>query len=71
MSLRNQNTKYYSPQQLAELLQTRVQTLATWRSTGRYDLPYIRVGRKVLYSVKDVEAWLDSRTHSHTGEGAA
>lgn len=69
MSLRNQNTKYYSPQQLAELLQTTVQTLATWRSTGRYNLPFIKVGRKVLYRIEDVEAWLDSRLQHHTGEG--
>lgn len=63
-------TRYYSPEQLAKLLQTTVQTLAAWRSTGRYNLPFIKVGRKVLYRGKDVEKWLDSRVQLHTGECA-
>ena len=36
-------------------------TLAVWRCTKRYDLPYIKVGRKVLYHVEDLRAWLESR----------
>jgi len=68
MSFRNQTIKYYSPQQLADLLQTNVQTLATWRSTGRYKLPFIKCGSKVLYQAEDIDAWLQSRLCKHTGE---
>lgn len=36
-------------------------TLATWRSTGRYSLPFIKVGRSVRYSERDVMNWLEQR----------
>lgn len=39
------------------------QTLAVWRSTNRYQIPYIKVGRKVRYRKSDLDAWLESRRH--------
>lgn len=38
------------------------QTLAIWRSTGRYDLPYVKIGRKVFYKAEDIQAFIDRRT---------
>lgn len=29
-----------------------------WRCTGRYDPPYIKVGRLVRYDKTDLEAWI-------------
>ena len=43
-------------------------TLAVWRSTGRVNLPYIKVGRSVRYRVGDIKKFLESRTRLHTGE---
>lgn len=43
-------------------------TLAVWRSTGRVNLPYIKVGRSVRYRVGDIREFLASRTRLHTGE---
>jgi hypothetical protein len=40
-------------------------TLSVWRSTGRYNLPFIKVGRKVRYRRDDLEAWLESRTRAN------
>ena len=57
-----------SPEVLAEKLDINTATLATWRHTGRHNLPFIKVGRKVMYRVKDVEHWLNSRTMQHTHE---
>jgi hypothetical protein len=37
-------------------------TQAVWRSTGRYGLPYIKLGRLVRYRRSEIEAWLASRT---------
>lgn len=37
-------------------------TLSVWRSTGRYSLPFIKVGRKVRYRSSDLEAWMIRRT---------
>lgn len=31
-------------------------------------IPYIKVGRYVRYRRNDVEAWLDSRTHTSTSQ---
>ena len=36
-------------------------TLSVWRSTGRYALPFLKVGRKVRYRHSDLLAWLDKR----------
>lgn len=38
-------------------------TLAYWRSTGRYNLPFVKVGRKVRYKAGDLRAFLARRTH--------
>ena len=39
-------------------------TLSVWRSTGRYALPFLKVGRKVRYRRSDLLNWLDKRTRS-------
>ncbi len=57
-----------TPAQAAERLGVRVQTLAVWRTTGRYSLPYLRCGRLIRYKPEDVDAWLAGRRQTHTGE---
>lgn len=39
-------------------------TLSVWRSTGRYGIPFVKIGRKVRYSRAALAAWLESRTRS-------
>jgi excisionase family DNA binding protein len=58
-----------SSQQAAALINVTSGTLSVWRSTGRYGIPFIKIGRKVRYRKSDLIAWLDSRTHSF-GESA-
>lgn len=36
-------------------------TLAVWRSTRRYGLPYLKIGRLVRYRRKDLDTWLQNR----------
>jgi hypothetical protein len=43
----------------AKIIHQKQTTLASWRSTGRGPA-YHKVGRKVFYSVADLEAWLTS-----------
>lgn len=45
----------------AAYLGVQPQTLAVWRCTARYSLPYYRVGRAVRYSLRDLDAFLESR----------
>ena len=48
--------------QAAAYLHCRPQTLAIWASTGRYGLPFVRVGRLVRYRVSDLDDFLTRRT---------
>lgn len=48
--------------QASEFLGVKTQTLAVWLSAGRYNLPVIKVGRLVKYRLRDLEAFLKSRT---------
>lgn len=50
--------------QAAAILNTGVGTLQVWRSTGRYKIPFIKIGRNVRYKRADLEAWIESRTRS-------
>lgn len=49
----------------ADLLDVSPGTLSVWRSTGRYNLPFLKVGRKVRYRRTDLLAWLESRTREN------
>lgn len=55
-----------SPQAVSGVLGVTVETLAIWRSTGRYRLPFVKVGRKVMYRPGDVEQFIDRRWQEHT-----
>lgn len=49
-------------QQAAEHLTVSPGTLSVWRSTGRYNLPFVKVGRMVRYRRADLDAWLEARS---------
>jgi len=50
--------------QAAEVLTVEPGTLSVWRSTGRYKIPFVKVGRRVRYRRADLDAWLESRTRT-------
>lgn len=45
----------------AEYLGITGSTLNVWRCTGRHQIPYYKIGSKVLYEKADLDAWLSSR----------
>lgn len=45
----------------AKILDTSPGTLSVWRCTGRYALPFVKIGRKVRYRRSDLAAWIESR----------
>lgn len=59
-----------TPEQAAQLLGMSDRTLATWRSTGRHGLPYIRVGGRIRYSKAALTAWFQSRQRTSTASPA-
>ena len=53
-----------SADQAAATIDVTSGTLSVWRSTGRYGIPFIKIGRKVRYRKSDLLAWLESRTRA-------
>jgi hypothetical protein len=49
----------------AQFLDLAPGTLAVWRSTGRYALPFVKVGARVKYRRADLLSWLESRTRAN------
>lgn len=54
-------------QQAAQVLEVKSATLCNWRTTGRYALPYIKVGRLVRYRVADLAEWIAKRRRNVEG----
>ena len=53
-----------TPNQVAEILGISVGTLTVWRSTCRYQLPWIKVGSRVMNDIASVETFIDARRQS-------
>ena len=50
-----------TPEQAAMALGLSSKTLATWRSTGRHALPFIRCGSRIRYQRSKLVNWLSTR----------
>ena len=50
-----------TPIEAAKYLHVTEGTLAVWRCTGRYEIPFVKSGRKVLYRLSDLENFINSR----------
>ena len=46
----------------AKRLGIQEQTLAVWRSTRRYDLAYVKVGKAVRYAESVIDAFIEKNT---------
>jgi predicted site-specific integrase-resolvase len=55
-----------NPEQTADLIKIKKDTLAIWRTTGRYNLKFVKVGRRIFYRRSDIQDWLESRTQTQT-----
>lgn len=51
-----------SREQAASYLGVTSRTLAVWKSTGRYNLPVIKIGRLVKYRISDLDNFIARRT---------
>lgn len=54
-------TELVLPEEAAAFLRTTVNVLATWRCTGRHDLPFVKLGRSVRYRWTDLEDFVAKR----------
>lgn len=64
MSAISTDKPYLTPKEVSQAISVSVGTLAVWRATKIYSLPYVKVGSKVLYPISGLNQWLSSRTHN-------
>lgn len=55
--------KLLTRQETAELLGVSSGTLAVWLCCKRYDLPYIKIGSRVMYDYDDILQFIDKSRH--------
>ena len=58
------NERLLCRDEAAEMLGTTSGTLAVWASTGRYDLPFIKIGRLVKYKREDLLSFIERHTQN-------
>jgi excisionase family DNA binding protein len=52
------NKNLMSRQSAADYLGVGMQTLAAWACNKRYQLPYVKIGRRVMYRQSDLDAFI-------------
>ena len=65
MTIKTINNDLCDDKTAAAMLDVSPGTLSVWRSTGRYNLPFVKIGRKVRYRRADLLAWLERRTRDN------
>ena len=55
------------PEEASKILGVSPGTLSVWRTTGRYNLPFVKIGQKVKYKIDDLQTFIERRTRA-TGE---
>jgi len=53
------NTNLLTPKKAAEILGVAIGTLAVWRCTARYPLPFVKIGRRVMYREQDINNFIE------------
>ena len=53
--------KLLSTKETSAYLRLKEGTLDVWRCTKRYDLPYVKIGRRVYYRLNDIQKFIESR----------
>jgi predicted site-specific integrase-resolvase len=56
----NPATLLRTREEAADFLRVTPQTLAHWASTGRVNLPYVKVGKFARYRQSDLEAFVNA-----------
>jgi len=62
------DAKLLTSDDVADILGVDPHTLAGWRCTGRYDLPYVKTGRLARYRRTDVDAFIEKRTKNQNAD---
>ena len=52
--------KLLTRKEAAEYLGVSTQTLAIWKWSGRYPLPYVKIGRRIKYRQSDLDDFIQA-----------
>ena len=55
----------FKPRRSRRISGIKEQTLAAWKTTGRYNLPVVKIGRLVKYRLRDLQSTLSNSKASH------
>lgn len=58
------STTLLTRQQAADILGCKASTLAIWKCTKRYPLPYVKIGKNVRYKLSDLIKFIQNNTIS-------
>ena len=53
------NQNLLTPTQAADILGVTIGTLAVWRCTACYPLPFVKIGRRVKYRLSDINNFIE------------
>jgi len=59
-----------APQTAATLLGSTESTLEKDRAIGHLGIPYVKAGKRVIYRLSDLDAWLSANRTTPTRQGA-
>lgn len=54
------STHLWSRAEAARYLGIAPNTLAVWACNGRYDLPFVKIGRRAMYRAVDIERFIEA-----------
>lgn len=60
----NDSNTLLTRQQAADFLGCKASTLAIWKCTKRYPLPYVKIGKNVRYKLSDLIEFIKNNTES-------
>ena len=63
--LKNTPQKLLTRKEAAKYLGCTAGTLAIWKCTKRYPLPYVRIGRNIRYRLSDLMDFIENNTIGH------
>lgn len=57
-----------TPRDAAVYIGVKINTLAVWRMTNKYELPFVKLGKVIRYRKSDLDEWINKNISGHKAE---
>ena len=57
-----------TPRDAAVYIGVKINTLAVWRMTNRYGLPFVKLGKVIRYRKSDLDEWINKNVSTDRAE---